>query len=93
MVSIDTAVLGAATHQQVKEARQEQQQRHRTEIESDILSWLSSFDYGAPQSDFLSAKQAGTGLWLLESQEFQDWSSGSKGILFCPGIPGQERQC
>lgn len=53
-----------------------------------ILDWLTPFDYGPQQSDFISRRQPGTGLWFLESPEYQAWL-GSKGrTLFCPGIPG-----
>ena len=53
-----------------------------------ILDWLTSIDYAAQQSDFVSRRQAGTGQWLLESVEFQAWVGGDQQVLFCPGIPG-----
>lgn len=54
-----------------------------------ILNWLTPADYALQQSDFINRRQTGTGLWLLESQEYQEWS-GTEGqmTLFCPGIPG-----
>ncbi len=52
-----------------------------------ILDWLTLIDYAPQQSDFISRRQAGTGQWLLESAEFQEWLKSSK-TLFCPGIPG-----
>ncbi|KAF4837172.1 Vegetative incompatibility protein HET-E-1 [Colletotrichum tropicale] len=33
-------------------------------------------------------RQDGTGLWLLESPEFQAWVQGDCQTLFCPGMPG-----
>lgn len=45
-------------------------------------------DYGLQQSDYLKRRQKGTGQWLLDSNEFQDWLSTSGQTLFCPGIPG-----
>ncbi|KAJ5364609.1 uncharacterized protein N7496_010322 [Penicillium cataractarum] len=33
-------------------------------------------------------RQQGTGLWFLDSPEFQSWLSQPKQVLFCPGIPG-----
>ena len=53
-----------------------------------ILSWLSSANYYSQQNDFIERQQEGTGKWLLESNEFQQWQKGEKHILFCPGIPG-----
>lgn len=58
------------------------------EQDLEILNWLTSVDYGPVQSDYLSRRQPGTGQWLLESIEFQDWLAISNRTLFCPGIPG-----
>jgi Cdc6-like AAA superfamily ATPase len=88
MVSIDAAVLGVTAYKEVKETRKEQQKWHQAETDKDLLSWLTPIDYGAQQSDFLSRRQEGTGQWLLDSQEFQDWRDGDGKALFCPGIPG-----
>ena len=53
-----------------------------------IADWLSKIDYGAQQSDLINRRQEGTGLWLLNSVEFQEWVDRPKSTLFCPGIPG-----
>ncbi|UPK94959.1 hypothetical protein LCI18_005894 [Fusarium solani-melongenae] len=53
-----------------------------------ILNWLSSFDHTAQQNDISARRQAGTGLWLLQSPEFASWRSTKGQTLFCPGIPG-----
>ena len=53
-----------------------------------ILDWLSPTNYAALQSDFIGRRQDGTGLWLINSSEFQGWLSLSKQTMFCPGIPG-----
>src|SRR3989440_1726345 len=53
-----------------------------------IIDWLAAIDYGQQQSDFLSRRQEGTGQWLLDSDEFQEWLAQKKQTLFCPGIPG-----
>lgn len=52
-----------------------------------ILEWLTPIDYAPQQNDFISRRQEGTGKWLLNSNEFQEWTSQSKRTLFCPGIP------
>jgi len=57
-----------------------------------VLDWISPIDFASLQSDMISRRQNGTGLWLLNSKEFMAWSSMKAQTLFCPGIPGQERQ-
>lgn len=53
-----------------------------------ILDWLTPIDYATQQSDFISRRQASTGEWLLESDQFRTWVDSSNQTLFCPGIPG-----
>lgn len=54
----------------------------------ETLKWITTSEYGSQQSDNLRRWQAGTGEWLLNSNEFQEWQKGSSKTLFCPGIPG-----
>ncbi|KAK3942551.1 hypothetical protein QBC46DRAFT_426439 [Diplogelasinospora grovesii] len=56
--------------------------------DTEILDWLTHIDYGLQQSDYRDKREQGTGQWLLESREFQEWVATSKQTLFCPGIPG-----
>jgi hypothetical protein len=53
-----------------------------------VVDWLTLTDYSTHQSDSINRRQEGTGLWLLNSPEFQEWVNHSKKTLFCPGIPG-----
>ncbi|KAH7007555.1 nucleoside phosphorylase domain-containing protein [Ilyonectria destructans] len=53
----------------------------------EILDWLTPIDYGPQQSDFFRRRQPGTGQWLLNSTEYQNWLKASNQTLFCPGIP------
>ncbi|KAL5340246.1 ankyrin repeat-containing domain protein [Aspergillus crustosus] len=53
-----------------------------------ILNWFTSFDHGLPLSDHRSRRAPKTGGWFLESAEFKRWLTGTKQMLFCPGIPG-----
>ncbi|TVY86815.1 Ankyrin repeat,PH and SEC7 domain containing protein [Lachnellula willkommii] len=53
-----------------------------------ILDWISSVDFPSQQKDIISRRQDGTGLWLLDSEEYKAWSSLKGQTLFCPGIPG-----
>ena len=53
-----------------------------------ILSWIPSTSHDSQQRDAISRRQPGTGVWLLRSEQYQDWLSTEGGTLFCPGIPG-----
>ncbi|KAF3159060.1 hypothetical protein TWF788_004016 [Orbilia oligospora] len=54
-----------------------------------VLDWLTNVDYGPRQSAIFRNRQPNTGIWFLNSPEYQSWFSGQeKQILFCPGIPG-----
>ncbi|KAH7190174.1 hypothetical protein DER44DRAFT_903943 [Fusarium oxysporum] len=53
-----------------------------------VLNWLTPIDYAPQHNDFISRRQPGTGQWLLDSAEFQEWLETDKQTLFCPGIPG-----
>jgi hypothetical protein len=60
---------------------------HKNE-DTKVLNWLTMVDYGPQQSDYIRRRQAGTGQWLLDSAEFQEWLNTDNQTLFCPGIPG-----
>ncbi|RSL80077.1 hypothetical protein CEP51_006860 [Fusarium floridanum] len=62
--------------------QQDNKQRLKT------LDWLTPLDYAAQQQDFISRRQPGTGKWLLESKEYQNWLTTMGHTLFCPGMPG-----
>ncbi|KAL7972114.1 hypothetical protein HDV63DRAFT_402762 [Trichoderma sp. SZMC 28014] len=62
--------------------------RMNSEEDVKILNWLSDSSHSSQQNDFLSRRQQGTGQWLLQSKEYQNWLSTNKQTLFCPGIPG-----
>ncbi|KAL5312911.1 hypothetical protein ACEPPN_019337 [Leptodophora sp. 'Broadleaf-Isolate-01'] len=53
-----------------------------------ILEWLTPIDFASQQSDIINTRQEGTGLWLLNSKEFQKWVNQGKKTLFYPSIPG-----
>lgn len=54
----------------------------------EILNWLTPLEFNSQQNDYIKRRQPGTGQWLLDSVEFQNWLDMKKGTLFCPGIPG-----
>jgi NACHT domain len=73
---------------QVQIGQTNQERRHQDEETQKVLSWLSPLNFFAQQSDIIERRQDGTGLWLLESEEFKKWFYGTRQTLFCPGIPG-----
>jgi hypothetical protein len=66
--------------------RQDNRERHKEH--QAILDWLTPIDYAPQQNDFINKRQQGTGQWLLDSNNFQEWLNNSNQILFCPGMPG-----
>lgn len=64
------------------------QRWHQDDEAQELLQWLSPADYGSQQSDFLRLRQDGTGQWVLDSTEFQNWCCNSKATLYCQGMPG-----
>lgn len=63
-----------------------------SQIQSDqarrMLNWLSEIKSGFQQSDNLSRRAEGTGLWFLNSLEYHRWHRKAGRVLFCPGNPG-----
>lgn len=55
---------------------------------SKVAHWLTPANSSAQQSDIIAKRQDGTGLWLLNSEEYKLWIQEKKQTLFCPGIPG-----
>lgn len=53
-----------------------------------IADWISTIDFAPQQSDIISQRQEGTGIWFTTSVEFLRWLHNSNQTLFCPGIPG-----
>ena len=77
-----------ATKVSVDLLHERQDNRERHEERQAILDWLAPINYAPQQSDFIGRRQKGTGQWLLESDEFNDWLNKKQRTLFCPGIPG-----
>jgi Cdc6-like AAA superfamily ATPase len=83
-ISLLSAFNGRLTRDRVvKLVRYQEDQGRRA-----ILDWLAPNGYASQQSDVLGRRHAGTGQWLLDSEEFMTWSSNRGQTLFCPGIPG-----
>ncbi|KAH8774113.1 hypothetical protein F5882DRAFT_299906, partial [Hyaloscypha sp. PMI_1271] len=59
-----------------------------TSERQNILNWLSHDDYRVQQSANDYKRAPGTGEWLINNAEFQEWLATRKQTLFCPGDPG-----
>ena len=61
---------------------------------SNILAWLSPLDPKPRHQDIQDRRVENIGEWLLQTEEFRSWHSGSGGggsdgaVLFCYGDPG-----
>ncbi|KAJ7242059.1 ankyrin repeat-containing domain protein [Mycena rebaudengoi] len=65
------------------------QQRYQDSTERDVLiEWLSPLNFFPRHADIFSARQPGTGAWLLEDDRFKDWKINSGQTLRCHGMPG-----
>lgn len=53
-----------------------------------LLKWVSALNFSSQQSTILEQRQEGTGQWLLESSDFQEWMTNGGGTLLCIGMPG-----
>ncbi|KAI0892243.1 ankyrin repeat-containing domain protein [Annulohypoxylon nitens] len=65
-----------------------QHDRETAEEQRAILAWLTPAEYIHQHRDFINRREAGTGQWLLNSEEYQRWIVTEKETLFCSGIPG-----
>ena len=61
---------------------------------SQILAWLSPLEPNIRHHDVRDRRVEGVGEWLLQTEQFRSWCTGSeggesgRGILFCYGDPG-----
>ena len=53
-----------------------------------VLDWIQPYDPHQNHEMSLKLRHPGTGLWLIESDEFKAWLSCSGAKLWCYGIPG-----
>jgi len=64
------------------------------EDQSKILAWLSPLNPGVWHQDIRNSRIENVGGWVLETEEFRSWYTGSRGsasdnaVLFCYGDPG-----
>ena len=61
---------------------------------SQILTWLSPLEPKLRHQDIQDRRVESIGEWLLQTEEFRSWYTGSEGsgsddpVLFCHGDPG-----
>lgn len=53
-----------------------------------VADWYSRTDFADQQTDQISRRKEGTGVWLLNHHEYQNWYEHANTTLFCPGLPG-----
>lgn len=53
-----------------------------------VLEWLTAEDGSKHHADAIKQREEGTGQWLLESEQYQDWVQTHNKTMFCHGIPG-----
>lgn len=53
-----------------------------------VLDWIQPYDPHQNHVMSLRLRHPGTGLWLIESDEFKSWLSCPSAKLWCYGIPG-----
>ncbi|KAL6701697.1 hypothetical protein J3F84DRAFT_392180 [Trichoderma pleuroticola] len=61
-----------------------------------ILDWLTPIDYALQQNDYFKQQQPGTGQWLLDSVEYQNWLRLNKQTYldgYLPNLPSFIRSC
>ncbi|KAK4693266.1 hypothetical protein P7C71_g4101, partial [Lecanoromycetidae sp. Uapishka_2] len=56
--------------------------------DKNLLANLSSIKFDAIHADIRVRRAENTGEWFLKDPIFKEWSEGSSGMLWCPGIPG-----
>ena len=59
-----------------------------TEERQKILDWIQPYDPHQNHEMSLRLRHPGTGLWLIESNEFKSWLRCPSAKVWCYGIPG-----
>jgi hypothetical protein len=68
-------------------ARNQLEEQYLTPEERDrIIEWYSPINFFLRQADVLSARQPGTGQWLLQHHLFKTWKSGVTKTIWCRGM-------
>lgn len=84
--NIQTSTLIDVANQYVAESIcYHQPTGHGTVDRWTIGHWLSDLDFKETQKDIFANRTNGTGQWMLDSPEFNEWVAGGSKVLWCPG--------
>ncbi|KAJ6532728.1 ankyrin repeat-containing domain protein [Mycena vulgaris] len=72
----------------VRNVARNQEQHRNSDYRDKVIEWFSPLNFFRRQAEVLGNRQAGTGEWLLETNIFKQWESGTFKTLWCYGIPG-----
>lgn len=75
-------------HSTTKQTYTAVKQLHQVDHSDKIKQWLSPPDPSTNLNQAKAMRFGTTGSWFLESQEFEEWKSGSRQCLWLHGIPG-----
>jgi hypothetical protein len=50
-----------------------------------LANWISPLDFNEQQETAFGQHTEGTGTWMLQKLEFQEWRDGKCRVLWCPG--------
>ncbi|KAF8515201.1 hypothetical protein JB92DRAFT_2915804 [Gautieria morchelliformis] len=62
-------------------------QEHRQKIQK-IYEWLAAPDYASKHRNARTMRQAMTGSWFIEEEQFREWRETPHSFLWLHGIPG-----
>jgi hypothetical protein len=51
----------------------------------ELINWISAISFNQEHHQALDQHSKGTGTWILESSEFQQWVANEFRVLWCPG--------
>ena len=60
----------------------------QTQQDPDIIKWLAPMDHGSQHSRYWKLREPKTGMWFLNSKEYNTWRGSAGKLLFCQGMPG-----
>ncbi|OBT83090.1 hypothetical protein VE02_08603 [Pseudogymnoascus sp. 03VT05] len=62
--------------------------KHEAHLYYETLRWLSTVDFEANHSNACRLQQRGTGLWLIDGEDFSEWAKKDHSTFWLHAIPG-----
>jgi hypothetical protein len=87
-LNADVAVTKIATNDAVNKIGTQIEDLKASEERKQIAEWLRGADPSTNHNSARKKHEPGTGDWLLNMKEFEDWRDGDGGVLWLHGIPG-----